>query len=280
MCGMYETSRVRRTSKLREQHRMLAMLVKMPDKVLEKLTQLEKCGEITRLLPMFCVSLFVAACSSSDGASPNLAGGVDSTTSVPSTSGNAGVAGTGIPEGSGGDTGGTNTDGVGTTGGATDIVGAAAIPVMQGEWATGCLELGTVFRRQTLSIVGARMLTELSAFSDQNCTMPVSIGLSLNGSTVQRNATTVPTGGTRTVSLGEAIEVNFYFEQGTLDNKPLPSADIPGAEDFSERIEYDIVLVQGDVLYLGDSNLEGYPGTSAQTRPISLNTLFFYNRAP
>jgi len=231
------------------------------------------------------LSMIIGACSSSDGALPDAFGGTGSENSAlqagQSDDGGMGSVGSAqIADQTGGDTAGTVTDGVGTTGGGVDIVGAAAVPSMQGEWATGCLQLGSIFSRETVSVVGARMLTELSAFSDQACSMPISFEDGINGSTVQRNATTVPTGSTRTVSLGEAVEVNFYFEEGTVDNKPLTTDAFPGRDTYIEKTEYDIVLVQNNVLYFGDSTIDGYGGNSAESRPVTLNTLSIYTRTP
>jgi len=239
----------------------------------------------SQVIPVTFLSLIIGACSSSDGALPDAFGGSGSENGTQETDqldggDNGSVAGTQIADQTGGDTGGTVTDGVGTTGGGTDIVGAAAVPTMQGEWVTGCLQLGPIFSRETLSVVGARMLTELSAYSDQACTVPVLFGTVINGSTIQRNATTVPTGFTRTVSLGEAIEVNFYFEEATVDNKPLSTDAFPERDNYIEKTEYDIVLVQNDVLYFGDNNIDGYAGDSAENRPVSLNTLSIFTRTP
>jgi len=234
------------------------------------------------------LGLIVGACSSSDGALPDLAVGSDGTNGEDATllssqtgNGNSGNDVLANEAGDvGGDTGGAAVDGVGTTGGVTDIVGVAAVPAMQGEWTTSCLQLDSIFGQQTLSVVGARMLTELSVYSDQACTIPVSFGEVINGSTLQRNATTVPTGFTRAVSLGNAIEVNFYFEEGTVDNKPLTTDDFPGRDNYIEKVEYDIVLVQDNTLYFGDRDIDGYSGETAESRPISLNTLFIYSKLP
>jgi len=242
-------------------------------------------------MPVVCLSLWLWACNSSNDAPANLTGGVAdpgvpadgavaSDATLSAEAGGENPASTGAIDGSGGNTGGALPDGVGTTSGGSEIVGAEPIRVMQGEWATGCLEVGPLFRQQTLSVIGARMLMEFSAYSDQECTTPASLGPVIDGATVQRSATTVPTGETRSVLLGDATEVNFYFEQSTVDNKPLTNDSFPGRENYLEKIVYGLVLVDGDVLYFGDSDIVGYDGNSAQTRPISLNTLFQHNRVP
>jgi len=242
-------------------------------------------GNYSFIIPAACLSLVIGACSSSGGATPNqsvgTSGEVGTSLAGLSNDDNAGIGGTsGVPAETVGDTAGAVVDGVGTTGGGSDIVGAAAVSVMQGEWVTRCLELGSLFRQQTLSVVGSRMLIELSAYSDQACSVPGSLGVAIDGSTVQRSATTVLTGNTRPVSLGDAIEVNFYFEESTVDNKPLPATDFPGRDEFIEKTEYDIVLVQDNILYFGDTTIFGYAGNSAQSRPMSLNTLSTYSRVP
>ncbi len=247
-------------------------------------------GNYSQVIPAACLGLIIGACSSSNGALPDqsadagTAGNAGNESSAlpagQSDGGNTGGAeGTQIATQTSGDTAGMVTDGVGTTGGGTDIVGASAIPAMQGEWSTGCLEMGSMFSQQTLSVVGARMLTELSVFSDQSCTVPELLGAVINGSTVQRFATTVPTGTTVSIpQFGDAIEVNLYFEEGTVDNKPLTAEVFPGRDNYLEKIEYNIVLVENDVLYFGDNSINGYAGESAESRPVSLNTLVIYSR--
>jgi len=248
----------------------------------------------SQVMLVACLSLVIGACSNSDGIAPLPTGGTsggmsgglnDGTNSVSAGTLEIGPADDGIAGdnavtvGAGGDTGGALVAGVGTTGGASDIVGAVAVPEMQGEWVTGCLQRGMQFQTQSVSVVGARMLSEIAVFSDQNCSIPASLSAELDGTTIQRNATTVPTGNTRPVSLGDAIEVNFYFEQGTVDNKPLTSTDFQ-SDDLIEKIEFGIVLIHNDALYFGDSNLSGYAGNSAESRPISLNTLAVFSRTP
>ncbi len=231
------------------------------------------------------LSLMLGACSSSGGASP-IDGGetTGSTTSGTGADGDDSTGGgsTANSDSTAGDTAGTTTgsDSVGTTGSGTDVVGAAAIPELQGDWETGCLEYaGGFFRSETLSVIGARMLWNFSVFRDQECTVPASLGLVLSGSTVQQSATTVPTGGTREVSLGSAQEVDFHFDEATVDNAPIPEENFLGKDAYLARIEYDIVLVQDGRLYVGNIDLEGYDGTTPETRPISLDLLGQYRRA-
>lgn len=238
-----------------------------------------------QVIPVACMGLIIGACSSSSETplDQSLDAGSDIATlaSVPLDDGNAGATGSAqITDPVSGDTAGILTEGVGTTGGGSDIVGAVAVPAMQGEWITGCLQRGSIFSRQTLSVVGARMLTELSAYSDQACSIPVSAGAGIDGSTIQRNATTVPTGFTRPVSLGDAMEINLYFEEATVDNKPLTTDDSSELYSYIEKVEYDIVLEQNDVLYFGDKTLDEYAGNSADSRPVTLNTLSIYTRLP
>ena len=251
-------------------------------------------------IPVACLCLIIGACSSSSETplDQSVDAGIDiaNMATVSLDDGNAGAAGSAqntdpintgpinIDQMSGGDTAGMLTEGVGTTGGGSDIVGAVAVPAMQGEWITACLQRGSIFSRQTLSVVGARMLTELSAYSDQACSISVSAGAGIDGSTIQRNATTVPTGFTRPVSLGDALEINFYFEEATVDNKPLTTDDPPELDSYldiyNEKIEYDIVLEQNDVLYFGDKTIDEYAGNTADSRPVTLNTLSIYTRIP
>lgn len=239
-----------------------------------------------KVIPVACLGLLIGACSSSSETplDQTVDAGIDiaNMATVSLDDGNAGAAGgadqINTDQMSGGDTAGILTEGVGTTGGGSDIVGAVAVPTMQGEWTTACLQRGSIFSQQTLSVVGARMLTELSAYSDQACSVSVSAVAGIEGSTIQRNATTVPTGFTRPVSLGDALEINFYFEEATVDNKPLTTGDYPEFDGYIEKVEYDIVLEQNDVLYFGDKTIEEYAGNTADSRPVSLNTLSIYTR--
>jgi len=236
------------------------------------------------IIPVVCLSLVLAACSSSNGANPDSTGGSSGTsgaTDGETESGSTEGMTSGDTEGSSAGTG-AGVDGVGTTGGGTEVVGAATIDEIQGEWSTGCLPFQSLYRRHTLSIVGARMRQEFISYSDQECTQPNTspIGLVLSGTSLQRNVTTVPVGGTRQVTLGDAIEVNYHFEQATLDNRLLEASEISGNDFLLAHIEYDIVLVEGDSLYIGDTSLEEYDALSPQARPIALDFNFFYSRVP
>jgi len=243
-------------------------------------------------IPVVCMSLLLGACSSSGGASPPGDGGDTGADSVidpgdtltgGTDNGNTGTAGATDFNLTEGDTAGATTaaETVGTTGDNTDIVGAAPIQEIQGEWTTGCLDLSNgFFRTQTLSVIGARMLFNFGSFSDQECTVPMSLGVVLNGSTVQQSATTVPTGNVREVSLGNAIEVDVHFDEATVDNKPIPEQDFFGRQNFIEAVDFTIVLVQNDILYLGDSGMGDFDGETPETRPIALDFTFQYMRAP
>ncbi len=222
---------------------------------------------------LLVVSVSLSACSNSGGSSSSTDGNSDGSDA--------------FGESDGGATGGsTGSEGVGTTGGGTDILGAAAIPEIQGLWATRCLARGTIFAEETiyklqsLSVVGSRMRHESGSFSDQDCTTPIDLGLPTSGTTVQQNATTVTLNNTRTTTLGDAIEVDFHFEDATIDNKPIAEDDFDSQGHYVARTEYNIVYVSEGVLYLGDTALTGYDGSSAATRPISLDTLMQFLFVP
>lgn len=254
----------------------------------------------SQVLSVAVMSLLLSACDGSGVTVPPTSSGLNDAADMSATAdesangtttagtdesslnaeGTPGVEGSISADGAGGDTVGAGPEGVGTTGGTSEIVGAAAVPSIQGEWSTGCLERGSIFSRQTVSVVGARMLTELSAYSDQDCGSATPLSADITGSTMQRNATIVPTGETRSVSLGNAVDVNFYYEEASIDNKPLPSIAFPGRDEYVEKIEYDIVLVQNNVLYFGDNTDAAYSGDSADARPITIDTLTIFNRVP
>ena len=235
------------------------------------------------MIPVAFVSLLLSACSSSGGASPLDGGNDGSTGGDDSSSGDTGVSGSTDADSTAGDTAGatSGSNTVGTTGGSTDIVGAAPIEDIQGEWSTACLEhTAGQFKRETISVIGARMLLNTAVFDDQECANPAMLNLSVSGTTIHQNATTVPTGAMRSTSLGPAAEVDFHFEDSTIDNKPLPEEDFIGKENYAAKIEYDIVRVEVNNLYRGDSSLVDYEGTTPETRPISLDLSNQFSRVP
>lgn len=223
----------------------------------------------------------IGGCSSSGGASPAIAGGgttaTGSTTSTGSTADSSSDAGTTMTGTSDMETSGSTS--AGSTNGGTDVVGAGPIELLQGRWATNCLvdedTGGVLYLRYSLSVDGANVNREKAAFSDPDCTVPQS--LVFNGSSIQSSGVTLPTGETVTTTLGSAEAVNFFFDEATIDNAPLPSQAI-GVDGFSEEIIYDIVLVNSGRLYLGDTKLQGYSGKTPQSRPISLELGVSYGR--
>lgn len=233
------------------------------------------CVTCKQALPIVCVSLILCACGNSGSSASATSGNADGADIADAAS-----------EFSDGTTGGVTTDeGVGTTGGGTDILGATAIPDIQGLWATQCLltEGATNEGRynvQTISVVGSRLRHESEMYSDQECTMPVDLGLPVSGATVQQLATTVSNNNFRTTTLGDAAEVDFHFEDATVDSKPLSTEGVDSLAGYAARVEYNIVLVQEKILYLGDTALAGYDGSSAAMRPISLDAVTQFDLVP
>ena len=162
--------------------------------------------------------------------------------------------------------GGDNTDGGNT------VDGAEAIAILQGEWQSDCLpddDTG-IYMINSLSVSGANFIAELATFSDPECMVPLAVGVLVPGFTSQFPGVTVPTGESVITSLGPAVEVNFVFGQVTIDNQPIP-------EELAEftvqegEIFFDIALVDGDMLFLGDTNIVGFDGDTAETRPATLD---------
>ena len=222
-------------------------------------------------VPAVLLSCLVAGCSSSSGATPD-------------TAYNAGTAGeTTIPPGTAdtGTTGPGSTDAESTSNEMpiTSIAGAAPVAMIQGDWETQCMaESSLLYTKQSISVNGSNLVQELGWFSDPDCTVPQPIGFLLNGSTTQVNVVSVPTGATVSTTLGEAVAVDFYFDVPTIDYAPIPE-ELVGLDGFAEEIIYDIVLVSEDKLFFGD--IDGVPekdGSSPQTRPISLDLGFMFNR--
>lgn len=223
------------------------------------------------LAPAILLSCMVSACSSSSGVTPSTA--------------DAGAGSNASTEGS--DTTGTSAAGTtmnGATDGDTEIEGAAPVSILQGNWATDCVideELfGTPYIQQSLSVNGANITTGFALFSDPDCTLPEENILLLNGTSVQTNGVTVPTGETVNVQQGAAVAVDWFLDEPTVDNAPLPDA-FRGLEGFVPEVIYDIVYVSPeDRLFFGDTDQAGRDGTTAEQRPNSLDTRFSFGRLP
>lgn len=174
-----------------------------------------------------------------------------------------------------------STTGDATTDTNTEVVGAGPISILQGNWETDCMtDNGTIYIRQSVSVVGANITTEFASFSDAECLVPQPVGILVNGSTVQATGVTLPTGNTVNTPQGTALAVDFSFNEATVDNAPVPE-EFAGLEGFSAEIIYNLVFVSAeDRLFLGDTDEPGYDGTTPQTRPISLALDFSYGRVP
>lgn len=229
-------------------------------------------------LPIACLSLLLGACSSSGGASPldsfdfgepsNVDNSVDTVDAVTDSSTNE------VSD---------ETDQSTVSSGfvPTEIIGAAQVDVLQGLWETGCSQISPgYFQIGELSVVGPRLIWSFSLFDDQECTNPAAVNTVLSGSTIQQEATTVPTGATTQIDgFGTAVAVDFHFEQATVDNRPIPDENFLDKERFLAHIDYDIVFRQDGNLYFGDTSIEGFDGTAPESRPETLNFITTYTRA-
>jgi len=193
---------------------------------------------------------------------------------------------TAMTDGSASGTGTVNTEGTIGTPAVVNIVGAAPVAIMQGNWETDCLDAesalqgAVLFRKITLSVEGANQSGEFGWFSDPDCTVPQAVGLLLNGSSIQLSSVSVPTGETVSTDLGIAVAVNFHNAEPTIDNAPIPDSFV-GTEGFTDEVDYSLVLVIEDKLYFGDNDvIPENDGTSAQTRPTTIDLGFSYNRVP
>jgi len=261
-------------------------------------------------IPAVCLSFVVSACSS-DSDSP-LAGVADvlggtttdgvlageTITDETATGGNAPDEST--TDGSG--TGGTVPDG--TTAGAgtgqdqdvatdedEDLIGApseetvsggTSIASIQGSWSTGCISEDALFvvgfSQTDLVISDNSIFTDTKNFTDQDCTEPQEFGFGLSGSSLQQSGVLVPTGEIVTTSLGPSLAIDIFIDMLTIDNQPIPAefVDVFGDGDTF----FEIVLVDGDMLFFGDSTITGFDGESPETRPVSLDFEIPFFRVP
>jgi len=98
----------------------------------------------------------------------------------------------------------------------------------------------------------------------------------VSGASVQFAGTTVPAG-TVQIPQGTAIAVNMHSEAVTIDNNPIP-ADVKSLPGFAPEVVYDIVYVQGDMMFFGDDTIEGFDAETPETRPATIDANFVYNR--
>lgn len=220
-----------------------------------------------RHVPVVLLSCLIGACSSSG------------TDALPDTTGD-----TAMTDGPITDAGTVNAGETGSTPAAVNIAGAAPVAIMQGNWETDCLyaesasQGAVLFRKITLSVEGANQYGEFGWFSDPDCTVPQAVGLLLNGSSIQLSSISVPTGETVSTDLGIAVAVNFHNAEPTIDNAPVPDSFV-GSAGFTDEVDYSLVLVIEDKLYFGDNDvMPENNGTSAQTRPTTIDLGFSYNR--
>ena len=176
--------------------------------------------------------------------------------------------------GGGGSASSFSDEGGGTTPGGSSAVPEALVPI-QGDWTTACtspedlIGVVLVFTQSQLTFSGSNVFTNVGNFSDPDCTVPTEIGFGIAGSSLQQTGTITPTGATVETTLGPALAVDIFLEPPTIDNQtPSPEiADIFGpAETF-----FEITLIDGDMLFFGDTSLAGSDGESEATRPISLD---------
>jgi len=138
------------------------------------------------------VSTVVSACGGGGGGSSSFSGEEDILEGT--TTGDIPTGGT-IPDGTatGGTVpdettaGGTVPDGA-TTGGTP--TGPTSLSSIQGVWVTACIDDGvgltTAFGQSQLTFSGSNVFTNVASFSDPDCTVPASILLGIDGSTLQQ----------------------------------------------------------------------------------------------
>lgn len=190
------------------------------------------------------VSAMLAACSSDDDDDNN---------------GDDGAGDTSTP------VDGDNTGDTGNSGGLSGL---------DGTWVQACLaddpddaesEYSTgqsVFNGNMVTV------TEMT-YTDSGCT------IAADPAVIVIESSFVFPGGTTTTALGDATHIDVTIESVTLDGEPLSDefSDLIGLND----IEYDLVLIDNDMLYVGDTDGD-LDGSTEALRPNALDTRLVMTR--
>jgi len=146
-------------------------------------------------------------------------------------------------------------------------------PEMQGSWSRDCQlfdeeEPNEGYERGVITITGNEFVADTKVYSDSNCVTPLGRGILQFGDDFQSYGTLERPGGTANTSVGSTPFININFTRFTIEGEPLVPAVAPL---FSPYVDYTIVHVDGDQMYLGDSDLPGQDGDTAQTRSVVLD---------
>ncbi len=146
-------------------------------------------------------------------------------------------------------------------------------PQIQGSWSYGCQlfdeeEPSEGYERSELRITGNEIVLDTEVFSDSNCVIPLARGFLQFGDNFQSYGTLVRPGGTADTSVGAVPYIDINFTRFTIDDEPLVSAVAAFFEPYSD---FTIVYVDGNQMFLGNPDLPGQDGDTAQTRSLILD---------
>jgi len=143
-------------------------------------------------------------------------------------------------------------------------------PEMQGSWSRDCLlfdeeEPSEGYERSVITVTGNEFVVDTKVYSDSNCVTPLARGFLQFGDDFQSYGTVERPGGTADTSVGAMPFIDLNFTRFTIEGEPL----VPEVAAFyTPYVDYTIVHVDGDQMYLGDPDFPGQDGDTAQTRSV------------
>lgn len=145
-------------------------------------------------------------------------------------------------------------------------IGGIAFPELQGTWVSGCRLMSEGdpeegFETTTVIVSGNDFTSDTTVFSDAGCNNRLERGFLQSGDSFQMSSLIARPGGSVDTAAGPAPFIDIDPQAFTIDKKPL-SADLKRFMPLD--VEYNIVLVEGSAMYLGESS------DSAQMRPTAL----------
>lgn len=146
-------------------------------------------------------------------------------------------------------------------------------PELQGSWAKDCVlfdeEQPTAgFERSVVTVTGNEWVIDTKIFTDSNCVTPLPLGFLQLGDDFQSYANLTRPDGAASTSVGAVPYVNIAFQRFTIEDEPLAPA---AAALNTPYVDYTIVYVDGNQMFLGDSEVPGQLGDTAATRSVTLD---------
>lgn len=146
-------------------------------------------------------------------------------------------------------------------------------PELQGSWSAGCQffdeeEPSEGYANTVITVTGNDFQTNTLVYSDSNCVTPLPRGFLQFGDDFQSYGTIERPEGSADTSVGAVPFINMNYDRYTIENQPLIAS---AAALFQPYTDYSIVYVDGDQMYLGDLDIPGQDGESAETRAITLD---------